>query len=310
MKFITIFSISTMAIFAAGCSGANVVAEQVDGDDVSTEEAMKASVKAGTFKLYNEPRHTPNVGCDLYTQLELKANHYSTATLEEHVGGLCEIAAVPNSRTYRLRLDGTNCGSRIYKGSITRTGNKYAITITDNRSRLCEDPIPANVVVEETRNGVTSKKYSYDGAPLSTSAVWPSDATKLVAQSGGGFFRPGPQGSECSPSQSKYTLDVANKKVVWEVCDVNDGSKPYKKKAGTTVLSSSKLATLEKAARSVEVTDDTVCGADKPFMTITVSSASQGTVKYTDSFYSCQGEGPYVDNISTVFTALRDVTGN
>ena len=81
-----------------------------DNDDVTVDEANAAKVGPGTFKLYGEPHFTPNPSCDLHTKLELKAATFSTATLEEAVGGFCEIAVVPNPRTYRLRLTGTDCG--------------------------------------------------------------------------------------------------------------------------------------------------------------------------------------------------------
>jgi len=56
----------------------------------------------------------------------------------------------------------------------------------------------------------------------------------------------------------------------------------------------------------VKLTTETICGADKPFMTLEVTSPA-GVKKYTDSFYSCMGEGPFVDNIDGVFSTMRSV---
>ncbi len=140
-----------------------------DGDDVSVDEANTAKVTPGSFKLYGQPHAQPNPGCDVHTKLTLAAASFSTATLEEAVGGMCEIAVMPNLRTYRLRLASTDCGTRIYTGSITKAGKKSSIKITDNRARLCENVIAAAVIVEETVPGfpgpITTTKYSADGQP-------------------------------------------------------------------------------------------------------------------------------------------------
>ncbi len=309
--FAPLFALSSAAIFAAACGGADLSTDQVDdGDDVSAEEALKASVTPGSFKIYSKPGYVPNRYCDLYTKLDLKSDHYSTASLEEGVGGICEIASVPNPRTYRLRLDSTSCGSRIYKGSFRKNGKRSEIKITDNRTRTCRDLVKAKIIVEETKDGATTTKYSYDGHSA-TNEVWPSDATTLVAQDhGGGFTPPPPAGSSCGFGAAKYTLNVASKKVSWEVCVFIDWNTPMSKKTGTTSLSAAQLDKINKAMDDVEVTHEDICGADKPMLTLSVSSTSQGTKTYKDSFYSCQKDGTYVTNIDGVFTAFREVTGN
>ncbi len=140
-----------------------------EADDVSVDEANAAKVKPGSFKLYGQPRAQPNPSCDVHTKLDLKADYFSTATLAEAVGGFCEIAVIPNARTYRLRLASVDCGSRIYAGSVKKQGKSYSIKITDNRTRLCENVVAGAVVVEETVPGfpgaITTTKYSFDGAP-------------------------------------------------------------------------------------------------------------------------------------------------
>jgi hypothetical protein len=153
--------LSSTALFSVACGGGDAPSDEAgDGDEVSEAEAITAKVTPGTFKLYSQPHATPNPSCDVHTKLVLAANHYSTASLEEAVGGFCEIAVVPNPRTYRLRLAETACGSKIYTGSITKAGKRSTIRVTDHRSRLCRDLVPAKVVVEETRDGVTVTKYS------------------------------------------------------------------------------------------------------------------------------------------------------
>ena len=146
-------------------------ANDADADDVTVDEANAAKVGPGNFKLYGQPHAEPNPSCDIHTKLDLKADYFSTATLTEAVGGFCEIAVFPNPRTFRLRLAGIDCGSRIYAGSLTKQGKKYKIKITDNRTRLCENVVAAALVVEETVPGfpgaITTTKYSYDGQPAS-----------------------------------------------------------------------------------------------------------------------------------------------
>ncbi len=304
-----LFAITSAAILIGGCSGNPSSNSDEDGNDVSTEEALKANVTPGTFKLYTKAHATPNTSCDLYTKLDLKSAFYSTAVLEEVVSGFCEIAVVPNKRTYRLKLDSTSCGTRVYTGSLTKSGVRTEIKITDNRARTCKDLVSAKVIVEEKKNGTTTKKYSYDGAEAIT--VWPSDAKTLVAQTKGGGFTPQPPaGSTCAFGAQKYTLDVATKKVAWEVCEFKDWSTPLTTKSGTTTLNAANYASVIDAINEVTVSSSPICGADKPLLTISVTSTSQGTKTYKDSFYSCQGDGTYVDNIDGVFSAFGDATGH
>jgi hypothetical protein len=139
--------------------------------------------------------------------------------------------------------------------------------------------------------------------------VWPANATKLVAENkGGGFTPPPPAGSECN-GQSKYTLDVAAKKVSWEVCKRVDWVTPFTKETGTTQLNASQLAKINAAMNGVTLAGHDICGADKPLLQISVT-AGGATKTYKDSFYSCMGDGLYVDHIDSVFVAFREVTGN
>lgn len=163
--FSSIFALTfSTTLFAAACGGTSEGAPDAEGDSVSEAEAISARITPGSFKLYGQPGATPSPACDIHTKLELKASYFSTATLEEAVSGMCEIAVVPNARTYRLRLAGESCGTRIYSGSLTKAGKRTEIRITDNRGRLCRDLVEAKIIVEETRDGQTVKRYSADGA--------------------------------------------------------------------------------------------------------------------------------------------------
>jgi hypothetical protein len=164
------FFAAATASLAMACSSADAGDESHgDSDNVNEQDATTAKVTPGSFKLYSKPHTVPSAGCDVHTALDLKADVYSTASLQESVGGLCQLAVMPNPRTYRLRLASTDCGTRVYTGSITKNGNPWSIKITDNRARTCENVIAAAVIVEETEPGfpgpITTTKYSMDASP-------------------------------------------------------------------------------------------------------------------------------------------------
>ncbi|MBX3230263.1 MAG: hypothetical protein KIT84_03985 [Labilithrix sp.] len=130
---------------AVGCSA------PTSEDAAAGEEALvaPAPIAAGKFDLYRQPHYAPESGCVRTTKLELKD---MTAHLEEAFSGFCplEIAVVPDAREYRLRREGTSCGSQIYAGEIVEGAEIREIKIVDHRTRLCRDVVPAKIVVTET----------------------------------------------------------------------------------------------------------------------------------------------------------------
>lgn len=150
------------------------------------------------------------------------------------------------------------------------------------------------------------------GIDPAANTVWPTDRTKLVAETkGGGFKPPPPPGSTCALGAAKYTLDLATKTLSWEVCDLVDWNTPLTKVTGSRAAVPADIAKINAAMRTVKITNEEICGADKPMLNLFVTSASQGTKTYTDSFYSCIGGGrTFVDNIDEVFGAFRTVTGH
>ncbi|MCA9583812.1 MAG: hypothetical protein KC657_00465 [Myxococcales bacterium] len=168
MKLSLLSLLAVSSLFAVACTASTDDAEETD--DVSVEEALRADVSAGDFKLYSQPRHQPNPSCDVHTKLELaKTGYGSKAVLTEALDGFCEIYVQPNKRTYRLKEEGTSCGSKIYSGKRRKNGETYSIKIIDHRTRLCRDLVPARVIVEESVPGfpgaITTTKYSFDGQP-------------------------------------------------------------------------------------------------------------------------------------------------
>lgn len=167
--FSMVMAVAAVSSLVVACGGNAEEADGANADDVTNDEANAAKVKAGSFKLYDQPHATPNASCDVHTKIDLTSTGGSKATVSEGLEGTCELYVMPNPRTYKLKDAGSSCGSRIFKGSVTKGGKKYSIKITDHRTRLCEDIIPALLVVEETVPGfpgaITTTKYSYDQAP-------------------------------------------------------------------------------------------------------------------------------------------------
>lgn len=153
-------------------------------------------------------------------------------------------------------------------------------------------------------------KCGYEPPPPPSSDIWPTDATTLVAQTrGGGFTPPPPPGSNCAMGAVKYSLDVATKTLSYETCKFVDWQTPLTTEAGQKTLTAAEMASVNDAMNALTVTTQDICGADKPLLTVTVSSPSQGTKTFKDSFYACNGDGPYVDHIGGVFGAFRDAVG-
>jgi hypothetical protein len=139
--------------------------------------------------------------------------------------------------------------------------------------------------------------------------VWPTNATKLVAETGGGGFGPPPPaGSNCRMGAAKYTFNVATSTLTWERCAWTNASTPMRSETGSRVVSDAHVGKINDAANAVIVSKTRICGADKPFLTLSVSAGSS-TKKYTDSFYSCNGgSSTYVDGIDGVFHAFYEAS--
>lgn len=179
---LSLLSLLTLSVAALGVGCSSGDDGMADDDQVSAEEALRAApIQNGTFKLYATPRFTPTPGCDVHTSLTLAKEGGAHASLREVVGGFCEIYVDPQPREYRLKLDHTSCGSKIYKGKKKISGTVREITITDHRSRLCRDLTPAKIIVAETNSaGDVTTKYSFDGQtpPPPPTSTWLTIAPK------------------------------------------------------------------------------------------------------------------------------------
>lgn len=150
-----------------------------------------------------------------------------------------------------------------------------------------------------------SNRCAYD-CSTSQSEIWPSNATKLVARMTGGFMPPPPPGSNCNGTQ-EYTFDATASELSWSRCDYRGPSVPRTLVTGSRTITAAERRKLENELGKVELSSQTIRGADKPYMTLTVTTP-QKTTKYMDDFYSCHGSGPFVENIEAAFTALRELS--
>lgn len=106
-----------------------------------------------TFKMYTEMNVKPNPNCDLHTEMKVtKTGNTATVKLVNKVGGFCEIYADPTPRTFKLTAAASDCGSLVF------TNKTAKVTLTDNKTRLCDDMIPALMVL----NTPDATYYSHD----------------------------------------------------------------------------------------------------------------------------------------------------
>ena len=75
-----------------------------------------------------------------------------------------DMSPAPDPREYVLLFSGHECGSTVYAAAATVDGKTRDITVTDHRTRVCKDLVPAKIVVEERdASGELRTYYSYDG---------------------------------------------------------------------------------------------------------------------------------------------------
>jgi hypothetical protein len=138
-------------------------------------------------------------------------------------------------------------------------------------------------------------------------AIWPADATRLVAHNqGGGFTLPAPPGSICPVGESLYTVTVADRKLVWHLCRGDRPVTPLAYVDGERVLTQAELDGVVVQLAKLTLFEGQGCGADKPFLTLKIASPA-GEEEYVDSFYACQKRGIYVEGMDPAFAALDEL---
>jgi hypothetical protein len=164
------FGVALLVSTSLGC-----VFSPAPSDETSSSEA---AAMTESFRLSDDLESTGGK-CDIHVVLtlsspragEVKEPFGGGAVLNAHlhneVYGDCKLRLDPDPRDYALIFDGEECGSAVYKASVTRAGDPREMTLTDHRSRLCKDYKPAKLVVEEaSREGEIRTLSSVNGAPL------------------------------------------------------------------------------------------------------------------------------------------------
>ncbi|MBK7535784.1 MAG: hypothetical protein IPI49_10545 [Myxococcales bacterium] len=125
-------------------------------------------------------------------------------------------------------------------------------------------------------------------------AVWNDEASRLVLFNEGGGLGGNPPGSECVTGSAEYTLSISSSALTSLTTWRCEGA-PLRKVARQRSLDSAELSALQPTLRQLTVVDSAQCGADKPKLTLRVTTAGK-TVEYRDSFYGCLADPrPQVD---------------
>lgn len=134
-------------------------------------------------------------------------------------------------------------------------------------------------------------------------SVWSASVRELVIASEGGGLLPTPPTSECEAGSAEYSLSIARSTLDSWRCE-SDGTAPLRKVARMQAITPQELQAIEPSLQRLKVVDSKVCGADKPALSLRITT-SAGTLEYRDSFYGCLSDPrPAIDT-----TALDEVFG-
>lgn len=129
-------------------------------------------------------------------------------------------------------------------------------------------------------------------------SVWSSSVNRLVLRRSGGFLAPSQPTAECPSQGVEYTLVVADRSLNASNCTPGSTA-PYVliHTTASRTLSAVEFDTLVHKLEALRVVSGDTCGADKPAVTVTVTTPS-GTTEYADSFYSCNDndDRPTIDS--------------
>jgi hypothetical protein len=287
-KLATLLAVGAFAVLAPACA-----IESAAGDDPDAEQsaATQDELSSNANKLVGSYQGSGgSVRPPTFLSLDLRKD--GTFKLDVDTGIRCITTPCPSGETVTGRFTATRSYLRLRPMTPTAPQSHYHGSY---RYTLVGDALSLS---RADWNGWTSSMERAND-------VWPEDATRLVADSpGGGFVAPSPPGSTCGIGKQKYTFDVPKRQLSWEVCDSNTNGKPFHLVIGSRVLSQAEAAQVDAAANAVKISTRDMCGADKPMLKLLVTTPA-GTKTYTDSFYSCMGQGPFVDGIDEVFATLR-----
>lgn len=283
------FSLVTLSLGTlAGCA-AETDETLADGDEGADEAALSASAAALAGNYSADGAKTP-----AFRSLSLRSDGSFYAEIDTGVRCVrapCTASGAQiwgsysaGAKTLTLRAEQGAEASRYY--------GRYAYTRTAD-----------GIVLTRSGSGWQNWQNTLAKAP----GIWSDDVTKLAAEnSGGGFAPPGPPGSSCARSAAKYELDLATRTLAYARCEAATPTAPFAMKTGSKKLSAAQTKAIVDAARAASIHTGDMCGADKPMLSVRVTTPA-GTKKYLDAFYSCRGgSSKYIDGIDAIFGAMSD----
>jgi hypothetical protein len=118
-------------------------------------------------------------------------------------------------------------------------------------------------------------------------SVWSSSVSRLVLYRSAGFVAPYQPTADCPAQGVEYTLVMANRTLSAWRC-TPETAPPYRlvRTSMSRALTAAELDALRPKLDAFRVVSLDTCGADKPAVTVTVTTPS-GVTEYGDSFYSC-----------------------
>ncbi len=144
----------------------------------------------------------------------------------------------------------------------------------------------------------------------SAPSLIPDGVTKVTASSVGGFAPVPPAGSPCAYGDDRYDYDNVSHLLAYERCVVAGAEGvPLKLEKGQRVLNAKEQDKIFSALGVLSIPTQKTCGADKPLITVGITSTSQPAKTFVDSFYACNPikNGVFVDNIDGVISTFRTI---
>ena len=121
----------------------------------------------------------------------------------------------------------------------------------------------------------------------------PSVETLVLDDKGGGFVIPGPPGP-CDPYVASYTVTVDTQHLAWSRCVITGNTTAPR--SGARPLTTDEWASLQPTLRALVIVSNNDCGADKPVLELSVTTASSSQA-YGDAFYGCHiHDRPVIDS--------------
>ena len=147
--------------------------------------------------------------------------------------------------------------------------------------------------------------------------VWSADVRELtISHGGGGLGPPFVATPECPAERVEYKLSVEHRQLDASRCWATDAAGqplPLQHTVALHAITQPELDALVPELEALHVVEGGLCGADRPAVTLTVTTASDTTL-YADSFYAgcdqpSNDHRPAVDyaSLDAVEAALRQL---